>query len=132
MTRTLFFHMVLRKISEITSNKLIFSQYNTFYNCEYFFLQSAFWPLLNHGKKSQSNQEQCSLCCSSSCFIILLCTHYGQLPCFSTDFRTLKEAGVLRLMCFHTMLFLLTMLYTKFPILSLSVFSFLSFNFLRC
>ena len=45
-------------------------------------------------KKSQSNQEQCSLCCSSSCFFVLLCTHYGLLQCFSTYFCKLKEIGV--------------------------------------
>ena len=45
---------------------------------------------------SQSNQEQCSLCCSSPCFRVLLCTHYGPLQCFSTYFRKLKEIGVLR------------------------------------
>ena len=46
--------------------------------------------------KSQSNQEQCSLCCSSPCFCVLLCNHYGPLQCFSTSFRKLKEVGVLR------------------------------------
>ena len=93
MARTLFFHMVLRKFSEITSNKPIFSQYNIFCNYEYFFLQSAFWSLFNH---RQSNQEQCSMCCGSPCFRVLLCTHYGPLQCFSTYFRKLKEIGVLQ------------------------------------
>ena len=37
MARTLFFRMVLRKFSEITYNKPIFSQYNIFYDHEYFF-----------------------------------------------------------------------------------------------
>ena len=96
MARTLLFHMVLRKFSEITNNKPIFSQYNIFYNYEYFFFQSAFWSLFNHRQRSQSNQEQCSLCCSSPCFHVLLCTHYGSLQCFSTYFRKLKEIGVLR------------------------------------
>ena len=96
MARTLFFRMVLRKFSEITNNKPIFSQYNIFYNYEYFFFQSAFWSLFNHRQRSQSNQEQCSLCCSSPCFRVLLCTHYGLLQCFSTYFRKLKEIGVLR------------------------------------
>ena len=96
MGRTLFFRMVLKKFSEITNNKPIFSQYNIFYNYEYFFFQSAFWSLFNHRQRSQSNQEQCSLCCSSPCFRVLLCTHYGPLQCFSTYFRKLKEIGVLR------------------------------------
>ena len=94
--RTLFFRMVFRKLSEITKNKPIFSQYNIFYNYEYFFFQSAFWSLFNHRQRSQSNQEQCSMCCSSPCFLVLLCTHYGPLQCFSTYFRKLKEIGVLR------------------------------------
>ena len=96
MAGTLFFRMVLRKFSEITNNETIFSQYNIFYNYEYFFFQSAFWSLFNHRQRSQSNQEQCSMCCSSPCFLVLLCTHYGPLQCFSTYFRKLKEIGVLR------------------------------------
>ena len=97
MARALFFRMVLRKLPEITNNKPIFSQCNSFYNYEYFFFQSAFWFLFNHRQRSQSNQEQCSMCCSSPCFLILLCTHYGPLQSFSTYFRKLKEIGVLRL-----------------------------------
>ena len=95
MARTLFFRMVFRKFSEITKNKPIFSQYNIFYNYEYFFFQSAFWSLFNHRQRSQSNQEQCSLCCGSPCFRVLMCTHYGPLRCFSTYFCKLKETGVL-------------------------------------
>ena len=96
MARTLFFRMVLRKFSEITNNKPIFSQYNIFYNYEYFFFQSAFWSIFNHRQRSHSNQEQCILCCSSPCFLVLLCTHYSPLQCFSTCIRKSKEIGVLR------------------------------------
>ena len=60
------------------------------------FFQSAFWSLFNYRQRSQTNQEQGSMCCSSPCFLVLLCTHYGQLQCFSTYFRKLKEIGVLR------------------------------------
>ena len=95
MASTFFFRMVLRKSSEITNNKPIFSQYNTFYNYEYFLFQSAFSSLFNHRQRSQSNQEQRSLCCSSPCFRVLLCSHYWPLQCFSTYFRKLKEIGVL-------------------------------------
>ena len=95
MARTLFFRMVHRKSSEIANNKPNFSQYNIYYNYEYFFFQSAFWSVFNHRQGSQSNQEQCSVCCSSSCFV-LLCTHYGPLQCFTTYFRKLKEIGILR------------------------------------
>ena len=92
MAKTLFLHMVLRKFSEITNNQQIFSQCNIFYNYEYLFFRLLF----NHRQRSQSNQEQCSLCCSSPCFLVLLCTHYRPLQCFSTYFRNLKEIVVLR------------------------------------
>ena len=36
------------------------------------------------------------MCCSSPCFLVLLCTHYGPLQCFATYFCKLKEIGVLR------------------------------------
>ena len=96
MARTLFFRLVVRKSLEIANNKPIFSQYNIFYNYQHFLFQSVFWSLFNQRPRSQSNQEQCSLCCSSPCFLVLLCTHYGSLQCFSTYFRKLKEIGVLR------------------------------------
>ena len=47
-------------------------------------------------KSSQSNQEQYSLCCSSPCFCISLCTHHRPLQCFSTYFRKSEEIGALR------------------------------------
>ena len=59
MART-FFGMVLKKFSEII-NKTIFSQYNVFYNYEYFFFQSVLLSLFNHHQRSQSNQEQCTM-----------------------------------------------------------------------
>ena len=96
MARTLFFRMLLRKFSEITNNKLIFSHYDIFYYYKYFFFHSASWFFFNHRQKSQSKQEQCSLCCTSPCFLVLLYTHYGPLKCFSTYFCKLKEIGVLR------------------------------------
>ena len=88
--------MVLRKFTEITSNQPIFSQFSIFYNYKYFFFQSAFRAFFNHHQRSQSIQEQCSMCCSSPYFLVLLCTHYGPLQCFSTYFRKLKEIGVLQ------------------------------------
>ena len=103
--QNIFFRMVLRKFSEITNNKPIFSQYNIFYNYEYFFFQSAFWSLFNHHQRSQSNQIQCSRCCGLPCFRVFLCTHYGPLKCFSTYFRKLKEIGVLRPMFFLVTMF---------------------------
>ena len=96
MTRTLFFRVVFRKFSGITKNQPSFSQHNIFYNYEYLFFQSDFWSLFNHRRRSRSNQEQCSMCCSSPCFLVLLCTHNGPLQWFSTHFRKLKETWVLR------------------------------------
>ena len=77
----------------LTANQFLV---NIFYNYEYFLFQSAFRSLFNHHQRSQSNQEQCCLCCISPCFLVLLWTHYGPLQCFSTYFRKLKEIGVLR------------------------------------
>ena len=94
MAGTLFLCMVLKKFSLITNNKPIFNQYNTFYNYEYFFFQSAFLFLFNH--RQRTNQEQGSLCCNSPCFLVFLCTHYGPLQRFSTYFCKLKEIGALR------------------------------------
>ena len=79
MARTLFFRMVRRKFLEISNKKSIFRQYNNFYKYKYFFFSICVlisFQLLP--RKGQSNQEQCSLCCSSTCF------------------RKLKEIGVLR------------------------------------
>ena len=84
----IFFRMNLRKFLEITNNKPIFIQYNIFYN--HIFFQCAFWSLFNSCQRSQSNQEQYSLSCSSPCFLVLLCAHYGSLQCFSTYFRKSK------------------------------------------
>ena len=95
MARTLFFRMVLRKFSENTNNRPIFSQCNIFYNYEYVFFQSAFWSLFNQRQRSKSNQVKFSLCCGSAFLRVLLCTHYGPLQCFSTYFRKFKEIGVL-------------------------------------
>ena len=99
MARTLFFRMGLRKFSEITNDKPVFSQYNIFIiiNISFFILRfDLYTKEVNHHQRSQSNQEQYSLCCSSPCFRILLCTYCGPLQCFSTYFRKLKEIGVLR------------------------------------
>ena len=103
MVRTLFFCMVLRKSSEITNNKLNFSQYNIFHNYEYFSFSLRF-DLFSIIAKETMEQWNNLVCCSSSCFLVLLCFYYGPLQCFSTYFHQLKEVGVLR-----TMLFLLTM-----------------------
>ena len=82
-------------LSDITKNKPIFSQYNIFYKYKYFFFQSVFWSPLNHREKGRSNQQKCTIRCSSPCFLVLLCTHYKPLQCFSTVFQISKEITVL-------------------------------------
>ena len=96
MARTLFFVWSLGSSQKLLTTNSIFISCNIFYNHEYFFFQSAFWSLFNHRQRSQSKQKQCSLCCGSPCFRVLLCTHYGLLQCFLTCFRKLKQIGVLR------------------------------------
>ena len=97
MARTLFFRMGLRKFSEITNNKPVFTQYNIFYNYEYFFFQSAFWSLLIITKEVNQIRKNVVVLWFTYCFHVSLCTHFGPLQCFSTYFRKLKEIGVLRL-----------------------------------
>ena len=98
----------------LTTNQFLVSTIFFFTIINIYFFQSAFWSLFNHRQKSQSCQEQCSLCCRSPCFRVLQCTHYGPfqckfkeirvllctklgpLQCFSTYFRKLNEIGVLR------------------------------------
>ena len=77
----------------LTTNQFLLS--TIFFTGWMFLFQSAFWSLINHHQRSQSNQKQCNLCCCSLFFRVLLCTHYGLLQCFSTYFRKLKEIDVL-------------------------------------
>ena len=90
MARTLFSVWCLESSQKfLTTNQFLVS--TIFFTYEYFFFQCEFY--LNHCQRSQSNQEQGSLCCSLPCFHVLLCTQYGPLQCF---FGKLKEIGVLR------------------------------------
>ena len=66
-----------------------------FTNINISFFNLRFDCFLIIANKSQSNQKQCSLCCSSACFCVFLCTHYEPLQYFSTIFLKLKEIGVL-------------------------------------
>ena len=95
MARTLFFRMGLRKFSEITSNKPIFRQYIFFSITDILFFNLHF-DLFSIIAKKVNQIMNNVVCCSLSCFRVLLCTHYGPLQCFSTYFCKLKEIGVLR------------------------------------
>ena len=99
MVSTLFFRMVLRKFSEITNNKPIFSYYNTFHRYKYFFFQPAFWSLFNHCQKKLIKSGASLLCVVALLVFVFCCVlttgrcnafqHYGPLQCFSTYFRKL-------------------------------------------
>ena len=106
-----FFTLVLRKFSEITNTKPIFSQYNTFYKYKIFFFNLQFDCFSIITKKvNQIRNNAYSLCCSSPYFRVLLCTHYGLLQCFSTYFRKLKKKSEFYYdPHFQTMLFFVTM-----------------------
>ena len=71
----------------LTTNQFLVNA--IFFTIKNMFFQSAFWSFFNHRQRSQSNQEQCSLCCGSLCF------HYGPLQCFSIYLRKLREIAVL-------------------------------------
>ena len=81
--------MVLRKSSEITNTNqfLVSTILFTIMNISLFSLRFDLFSIIT--------KEQCSLCCSSPCFCVLLYIHYGPLQCFSIYFRKLKEIGVL-------------------------------------
>ena len=95
MARTLFFQMVVRKSSEITNSKPIFSQYNIFFTIMNISFSSLRFDLFSIITKKM-NQIRNNVVCSSSCFLVLLCTHYRPLQYFSTYLRKLKEIRVLR------------------------------------
>ena len=100
MARILFFRMVLRKLSEITTNKPVSTIFFTIMNISFFSLPFDLLSII--ARKSGAMQ-------SVFVFLFLLCTHFGSLQCFSTYFRKLKKVGVLRPI-FPEMLFLVTMI----------------------
>ena len=101
MARTLFFCMALRKSSEISNNKPIFSQYNIFYN--YISFSSVRFDIFSIIAK-EVNQIRNNVV--SPCFLVLLQTHYWPLQCFSAYFRELREIGATHI---SRLLFLVTM-----------------------
>ena len=87
MARTLFFRVVRRKSSEITSNKPIFSQYNIFYNYEYLFFQNF----------KEFNQIRNNVVCVVAPLVFLFCCDLLRaVTMLLIYFRKLKEVGVLR------------------------------------
>ena len=92
MARILFSVWCLESSQKfLTTNQFLVSTiFFTYMNISFF---NVSFISFNHCQRSQSNQEQGSLCCSLPCFHVLLCTQYGPLQCF---FGKLKEIGVLR------------------------------------
>ena len=69
--------------------KLIFSQYNIFINLNISFcilFSDLFSISAKEVNKIRNIYNRSSLYCSSPCFRILLCTHYGPMQSFSTYF----------------------------------------------
>ena len=70
MARTLFVRMVLRKVSEITKNKVLFSQYNIFYSL--FFtvsLRFNLFPIIT----KEVNQIRNNVNCIAARIVFLFC-----------------------------------------------------------
>ena len=64
----------------------------TIMNISFFSLRFDLFSII----AKEVNQIRNNAVCAVACFLVLLCTHYGSLQCFSTYFRKLKEIGVLR------------------------------------
>ena len=80
--------------NSLTTNQFLVSTiFFTIMNISFFSLR---FDLFSITAKEVNQIRNNAVCCSSPCFLVLLCTHYGPLQCFSTYFRTLKEIGVLR------------------------------------
>ena len=87
MVRTLFFRIAFRKFSEITKNKPIFSQYNIFYNYEYFFFSLRF-DLFSIIAK-EVNQIRNNVVCVVARFVFLFCCALttGRCNAFQDNFE---------------------------------------------
>ena len=71
VARTLFFRMVLRKFSEITNNKQIFSQYNIFsiVNISLFSLRLDLFSIID----KEVNQIRKNVVCIAARLVFLFC-----------------------------------------------------------
>ena len=71
MARISFFRMALRKFSEISNNKPIFSQHNIFYNYEYSFFNQRF-DLFSIMAK-EVNQIRNNVVCVAARLVFVFC-----------------------------------------------------------
>ena len=77
----------------LTTNQFLVSTiFFTIMNISFFSLRFDLFSII----AKEVNQIRNNVVCVVACFLVLLCTHYGPLQCFSTYFRKLKEIGVLR------------------------------------
>ena len=84
--------MVLRKFSEITNNKPIVSTlFFTIMNIFFINLRFDLFSIITKVVNQIRNYVVWVVA-----GLVFLCTHYGPLQYFSTNFRKLKEIGVLR------------------------------------
>ena len=74
-----------------TNQVLVSTIFFTIMNISFFSLRFDLFSII----AKEVNQIRNNVVCVVACFLVLLCTHYGPLQCFSTYFRKLKEIGVL-------------------------------------
>ena len=73
MARTLFFHIVLRKFSEITNHKAILSQYNIFYNYKYIFFFNLRFDLFSIIAKNVNQFKNIAVCVVARLVFVFCC-----------------------------------------------------------
>ena len=114
MARTLFFCIVLRKFSEITNNKAIFSQYNIFYKYKYFFFNLRFNIFSIIAKKV--NQIRNNVVCVVARLVFVFCCALttGRCNAFQHILVNQKKSEFYG-PYFQTMLFLVTIITTALP-----------------
>ena len=96
MARTLVFRMVVRKLSEITINKPILSQYSISFNYKCFFFQSVF-DLFSIIAKEVSQIRNNAVCVVARLVFLFCCAlTTGCCNTFQHIFHKLKEIGVFR------------------------------------
>ena len=109
MAITLFFRIVLRKFSEITNNKPIFSQCNIFYKYKYFFFQFRFDLFSIIAKKV--NQIRNNVVCAVARLVFVFCCALttGRCNAFQHFFGNKKKSEFYG-PYFQAMVFLVTMI----------------------
>ena len=114
MARTLFFCIVLRKFSEITNNKAIFSQYNIFYKYKYLFFNLRFNIFSIIAKKV--NQIRNNVVCVVARLVFVFCRALTTGCCNAFQHLLVNQKkSEFYGPYFQTMLFLVTIITTALP-----------------